>query len=269
MSCNGLTTQTGISWLHVILTLLLIEFALLLRCCILVLLVLRDEIVHVALGLCELHLVHTLARVPVKECLTTEHGREVLSNTLEHLLNRRGVAQERHCHLEALWRDVADGALNVVGDPFYKVGAVLVLHVQHLFVDFLCGHTATEKRGSSQVTTMAWISCAHHVLCIEHLLRELGHCESTVLLWAPGRKWSKACHEKVKPREWDKVHCDLAQVTIELSWEAEACGTATQGCTHEMVKVTICRRRQLQGAEADIVQGLIVQQHALISILHQ
>merc|ERR1711977_285843 len=109
------------SRLHVILALLLVELALLLRCCILVLLVLGDKIVHIALGLCELHLIHALPRVPVKECLTTEHGREVLSNTLEHLLDRCGVAKEGHRHLEALWRDVADGALDVVWDPLYKV----------------------------------------------------------------------------------------------------------------------------------------------------
>ena len=35
----------------------------------LVLLVLGDEIVHVGLGLSELHLVHALASVPMQECL--------------------------------------------------------------------------------------------------------------------------------------------------------------------------------------------------------
>merc|ERR1711865_709714 len=97
MACHGFIPQIGISRLHVILTLLLIEFTFLLRCCILVLLVLGDKIVHVALGLRELHLIHTLARVPVKECLPTEHRREILSNTLEHLLDGRRVPQEGHC----------------------------------------------------------------------------------------------------------------------------------------------------------------------------
>merc|ERR1719420_2747904 len=48
------------SGLHVVLTLLLVELALLLRSGVLVLLVLGDEIVHVALRLGELHLVHAL-----------------------------------------------------------------------------------------------------------------------------------------------------------------------------------------------------------------
>merc|ERR1712072_587250 len=37
----------------------------------------RNEIVHVGLGLSELHLVHTLTSVPVKEGLAAEHASEL------------------------------------------------------------------------------------------------------------------------------------------------------------------------------------------------
>merc|ERR1712066_134520 len=93
--------QNGVGWianthaavttsrLHVVLTFLLVKFALLLGCGVLVLLVLGHEIVHVGLSLGEFHLVHALACVPMKERLTTEHRREVFSHTLEHLLDGR------------------------------------------------------------------------------------------------------------------------------------------------------------------------------------
>ena len=45
--------------------LVIIEFTLLLSSSVLVLLVLGDEIVHVGLGLGELHLIHTLSGIPV------------------------------------------------------------------------------------------------------------------------------------------------------------------------------------------------------------
>ncbi|CAA6655077.1 unnamed protein product [Spirodela intermedia] len=61
---------------------------LLIGCGILVLLVLRDQVVHVALRLRELHLVHPLPRVPVQEGLPPEHGRELLADPVEHLLDR-------------------------------------------------------------------------------------------------------------------------------------------------------------------------------------
>merc|ERR1712195_453228 len=121
-SCNARDSPAS---LHIVLALLLIELSLLFGSRVLVLLVFGDQVVHVALGLCELHLVHTLTGVPVQECLPAKHCCEVLGDTLEHLLDRSGVAQESDCHLQALWRNVADSALHVVRDPFDEVRRVL------------------------------------------------------------------------------------------------------------------------------------------------
>ena len=110
------------------------EFSLVLRSRLLVLLVLGHEVVHVGLGLGELHLVHALARVPVQERLAAEHGRELLRDALEQLLDGRAVADERCRHLQTTGWNVADCRLDVVWNPLDEVAAVLVLHVQHLFV---------------------------------------------------------------------------------------------------------------------------------------
>merc|ERR1711918_180624 len=91
------------------LVLVLVELALLLGGRVLVLLVFGHEVVHVGLGLGELHLVHALTGVPVKEGLAAEHAGELLRDALEHLLDSSGVANEARGHLEALGRDVADG----------------------------------------------------------------------------------------------------------------------------------------------------------------
>ena len=56
--------ELGRNDLHVVFTFLLIELTFLLSGGVLVLLVLRDEIVHVGLGLGELHLVHAFTGVP-------------------------------------------------------------------------------------------------------------------------------------------------------------------------------------------------------------
>src|SRR4051794_8758556 len=94
-------------------SLLLVLLLFLVDTSILVLLVLRDEIVHVGLGLSELHLVHTLASVPMQESLATEHSSELLANTLEQLLNGRRVTDKGGRHLEAARRDRAQSSLNV------------------------------------------------------------------------------------------------------------------------------------------------------------
>ena len=110
--------------------LLLVELSLLLGGGVLVLLVLGHKVVHVGLGLGELHLVHTLASVPVKESLAPEHSGELLGDALEQLLDGGAVSDEGGGHLEAAGWDVADGGLHVVGDPFNEVAAVLVLDVE-------------------------------------------------------------------------------------------------------------------------------------------
>merc|ERR1712184_144054 len=93
----------------------------------LVLLVLGHQVVHVGLGLCELHLVHALASVPVEESLPPEHGGELLTNPLEQLLDGGGVTDEGGGHLETSGRNVAHSSLHVVRDPLDEVGGVLIL----------------------------------------------------------------------------------------------------------------------------------------------
>merc|ERR1712232_1162702 len=68
----------------------------------------------------------------MEEGLSSEHGGELLSNSLEHLLDGSGVSEEGNSHLESLWWDITDGGLDVVGDRLGEVGRVLVLHVKHL-----------------------------------------------------------------------------------------------------------------------------------------
>merc|ERR1719329_2050720 len=261
--------STQLSWLHVVLTLLLIKLALLLCCCIRVLLVLGDQVIHVGFSLCELHLVHTLTGVPVKECLTAEHCSEELSHTLEHLLDCGGVAEEGNGHLQALWWNVAHGCLDVVWDPFNKVRRVLVLHVQHLLVNFLGGHATTEERCSSQVTAVARISSAHHVLGIEHLLGQLRNSQCTVLLRPTRSQWCKTGHEEVKTWERNQVHCNLTQIAIQLPRETDASCHTTDGRADQVIQIAVGGCREFQCAEANVIQSLVVKQHAFIGILDQ
>merc|ERR1712157_279937 len=82
-------------WLHIVLTFFLIKFSFLLSGSVLVLLVFRDQVVHVAFSFGKFHLIHAFASIPMEECPSTEHGCEVFRHTLEHLLNCSGIASER------------------------------------------------------------------------------------------------------------------------------------------------------------------------------
>ncbi len=248
---------------------LLLKFTLLLSGGILVLLVLGHQIIHVALSLSELHLIHTFTCVPMQEGLTTEHGCELLGDALEQLLDGCAVADESDGHLEATGWNVTDGGLDVVGDPFDEVAAVFVLDVEHLLVNLLHGHTSTEHGGDGQVAAVTWVACGHHILGIEHLLGELGNCEGSVLLAAPAGQGSEARHEEVQTGERHHVDSQFAEISVELTGEAQAGGDPTHGGRHKVVKVSVGGCGQFQSAEADVVEGLVVNAVGFICVLYK
>ena len=103
----------------------------------------------------------------------------------------------------------------------------------------------------------------------QHLLRQLWHCQCTILLRTARSQWCEACHEEVQTWERHQVHCNLAQVAVQLSREAQAAGHTAHCRRHQMVQVTVSRGSQLQRAETNIVQSFVVQQEGLIGVLHQ
>jgi len=236
---------------------------------VLVLLVLRDEIVHVRLGFGELHFVHTFASVPVKEGLTTEHSSELFRDTLEEFLDGGRVTDEGTRHLESTWWDVADGNLDVVWDPFNEVRGVLVLDVEHLFVNFLHGHTTTEDGSDGEVTSVTWVASGHHVLGVEQLLGELGNRQGTVLLGSSAGEWGETGDEEVETWEWDHVDGELSEVRVELTWESEASGDTGHGGGDEVVEVTVCWGCELQCSEADVVEGFVVNDEGFVSVFDE
>ena len=116
---------------------------------------------------------------------------------------------------------------------------------------------------------MTWVARCHHVLGIEHLLRQLGHGQGAVLLAATRRQRSEAGHEKVQSRERHHVDGELAQVGVELAGETQAGGDAGHGRRHKVVEVAISRRAQFQCAETDVVQCLVVNTVCLVCVFDQ
>ncbi len=236
---------------------------------ILVLLVLGHQVIHVALSLGELHLVHALSCVPMQESFTPEHGRELLGDSLEQLLDGSAVANEGGGHFEPTRWNVADGGLDIVGDPFDKVAAVLVLNIEHLLIHLLHGHASTEDSGDSQVAAVTGVAGGHHVLGVEHLLGEFRNGQRAVLLAAPAGQRSEAGHEEVQTREGHHVHRQFTEICVQLAGEPQAGGDAAHGGGDKVVEVTVCGCCEFESAEADVIKRFIVNAVGFICVFHQ
>lgn len=116
---------------------------------------------------------------------------------------------------------------------------------------------------------MPGVGSAHHVLGIEHLLGELGDGQGPVLLGASGGEGGEADHEEVQPGEGDQVDGELSEIGVELTGESEAAGDAGHGGRDQVVEITIGGGGELEGSEADVIEGFVVNDHALVGVLDQ
>jgi hypothetical protein len=72
----------------------------------------------------------------------------------------------------------------------------------------------------------------------------------------------------VKAGEGDHIDSKFPQVSIELTWEAEASGDTGHGQGDKMVQVTIGGVGEPESTEADVIESLIVNAVGLKKIFH-
>jgi len=143
------------------------------------------------------------------------------------------------------------------------------LHVLHLLLNLLHRDLATEDGCDGEVTTVSRVSGSHHVLSIEHLLGELRNSNSAVLLAAASGQGSETSHKEVKTGERNHVDGQLPQIRVELARETQTCRNTRHNDGNEVVEVTVCRCREFEGPEADVVEGLVINTECFVRVLNK
>ena len=69
--------------------------------------------------------------------------------------------------------------------------------------------------------------------------------------------------------EWDQVDSELSEIGVELSWESEAASNTGDSSGDEMVEITVGWGGELEGSEADVIKGLVINAHDLIGVLNK
>lgn len=241
-----------------------IHILLFLNASLLVLLVLANQIIHVRLSLSKFHLIHTLRSVPVQESLSSKHGTELVTNSLEQLLDRSGVTDESSSHVQILWRNRANSSLHVVRNPLDEVVGVPRLNLVHFIVDFLHGNITSEESSNSQVTTVSWVRSSHHVLSIEHLLGQFRNGQRSEGLGAHRSQRSVTNHKEVQSWERNQVDGQLSQVGVQLAGVTQGGGDTRHDGGNQVVQLVVRRLRQTQSFLANVVQGLVIDTEGLV-----
>ena len=116
---------------------------------------------------------------------------------------------------------------------------------------------------------MARIAGSHHVLGVEHLLRQFRNSQGPVLLTSSGGQGRKSWHEEVETRERHHVDGQFTEIGVELTGESETSGDSGHGGGDEMIQVPVCWSCQFQGPEANVVQSLVIDAVGLVGVLNE
>jgi hypothetical protein len=84
-----------------------------------------------------------------------------------------------------------------------------------------------------------------------------------------GGQGRESDHEEVQTREGDHVHGQFSEVRVQLAGETETGRHAGHDGRDEVVEISVRGGVEFQGAETDVVEGLVVDTERLVRVLDE
>lgn len=92
------------------------------------------------------------------------------------------------------------------------------------------------------------------------------------------KKWrrGKGTRQRLEPRARDHhvkglthVHSQFTKIGVELTRETQASSNSRHDNGDELVEIAVCGCGELQGPEADIVEGFVIDAERLVRVLNK
>merc|ERR1719224_234846 len=136
-------------------------------------------------------------------------------------------------------------------------------------VDVLRDDVTTVHEAASHVLAVARIALGHHGSRLEGGVGDLGDGELLVVGLLGGDDRGVRGEHEVDARVRDKVGLELGDVDVEVTIEAEGGGQGGDDLGDEAVEVGVGRALDVEGAAADVVDGLVVEHDGDVSVLEE
>src|SRR5690606_19486331 len=134
-------------------------------------------------------------------------------------------------------------------------------------VHLLSHDITTVEQASGHVLSVARITLDHLVVWLEARVGDLLDGVGLVGCLSGGDDWSVGDQWEVDTWVWDQVGLELVKIDVEGTVESEGGGDGRDDLSDESVEVLEVWTLDIEGATADVVDGLVVDHEGTVRLL--
>jgi len=197
--------------------------------------------------------------------------------TREDLSNGGGVGDHAHCTLDlgqiSSWHNgwwlVVDTALETGWAPVDELDGALGFNGGNSSVDVLGDDITSVHQAAGHVLSVTGVALGHHGGWLKGRVGDLSDGELLVVGLLGRDDWSIGRKHEVNAWVWDQVGLELGDIDVESAIKTKRGGQRGDDLGNQTIEVGVGWSLNVQGATADVVDGLIIKHDRDISVLQE